>query len=107
MHFEIASKKHRMDLEGFNEIKKSNLVSLTKIITEGQSQNIFKKNINIPLITPTILGTYFHFYTNKYYFDDVLNFKSDSEFDNYIKNELTKHIQTTIKALLVYEIATK
>ena len=107
MNFEIASKKHRMDLEGFNEIKKSNLVSLTKIITEGQSQNIFKKNINIPLITPTILGTYFHFYTNKYYFDDVLNFKSDSEFDNYIKNELTKHIQTTIKALLVYEIATK
>ena len=103
MNFEIASKKHRMDLEGFNEIKKSNLVSLTKIITEGQLQNIFKKNINIPLITPTILGTYFHFYTNKYYFDDVLNFKSDSEFDNYIKNELTKHIQTTIKALLVYE----
>ena len=103
MHFEIASKKRGMDLEGFHEIKKSNLISLTKIIEQGQAKNVFKKNINIPLITPTILGTYFHFYTNKYYFDDVLNFKSDLEFDNYIKNELTKHIQTTIKALLVYE----
>ena len=103
MHFEIASKKRGMDLEGFHEIKKSNLISLTKIIEQGQVKNVFKKNINIPLITPTILGTYFHFYTNKYYFDDVLNFKSDLEFDNYIKNELTKHIQTTIKALLVYE----
>lgn len=103
MHFEISSKKRGMDLEGFHQIKKSNLVSLTKIIEEGQTQNIFNKNVNITLITPTILGTYFHFYTNKHYFDDVLNFKSDFEFDNYIKNELTKHIQTTIKALLVYE----
>ena len=103
MHFEISSKKRAMDLEGFHKIKKSNLDSLTKIIIEGQNKNIFKKNINIPLITPVILGTYFHFYTNKNYFDDVLNFKSDLEFNNYIKNELTKHIQTIIKALLVYE----
>ncbi len=103
MHFEISSKKRAMDLEGFHKIKKNNLESLTKIIEEGQNKNIFKKNINIPLITPVILGTYFHFYTNKNYFDDVLNFKSDLEFNNYIKNELTKHIQTIIKALLVYE----
>jgi uncharacterized protein Usg len=107
MHFEISSKKRAMDLEGFHNIKKSNLLSLTKIIHEGQDQKLFKKNVNIALITPTILGTYFHFYTNKNYFDNVLNFKSDLEFDNYIKNELTMHIQTTIKALLVYEIANK
>lgn len=103
MHFEISSKKRDLDLQGFHQIKKNNLQLLTKIIEEGQDQNLFKKNINIPLITPTILGTYFHFYTNKYYFDDVLNFKNDLEFDSYIKNELTKHIQMTIKSLLIYE----
>ena len=103
MHFEIASKKRALDLSGFNAIKKANLHLLTKIIQDGQNQNLFKKNINIALITPTILGTYFHFYTNKLYFDDILNFSTDLEFDNYIKNELTQHIQLTIKSLLQYE----
>jgi AcrR family transcriptional regulator len=103
MHFEIASKKRALDLSGFNAIKKTNLHLLTKIITEGQNQKLFKKNINIALITPTILGTYFHFYTNRHYFDDILNLTSDLEFDNYIKNELTHHIQFTIKSLLQYE----
>ena len=103
MHFEISSKKRAVDLEGFHEIKKSNLLSLSNIIEEGQNLNLFKKDINIVLITPIILGTYFHFYTNKHYFIYILNLKTESEFNNYIKNELTKHIQTTIKALLVYE----
>ncbi len=103
MHFEISSKKRTLDLEGFHLIKKSNLNLLTKIIDDGQMQNLFKKNINIALITPTILGTYFHFYTNKCYFDGILQFKTDLEFDNYIKNELTTHIQLTIKSLLIYE----
>lgn len=103
MHFEIASKKRKLDLSGFNAIKKTNLHLLTKIINEGQNQNVFKKNINIALIAPTILGTYFHFYTNRHYFDDILNLTSDLEFDNYIKNELTHHIQFTIKSLLQYE----
>ena len=103
MHFEITSKKRTVDLEGFDQIKKSNLNLLTKIIEEGQNQNLFKKNVNIILITPTILGTYFHFYTNKQYFSEILNLKTDFEFDKYIKNELTKHIQMTIKSLLTNE----
>lgn len=103
MHFEISSKKRKLDLGGFHQVKKNNLQILTKIIEDGQSKNLFKQNINIALITPTILGTYFHFYINKHYFDDVLNFKSDEEFNNYIKNELTKHIQLTIKSLLTHE----
>lgn len=103
MHFEISSQKRALDMDGFHQIKKSNLSILTKIIEEGQHQNLFKKNINIALITPTILGTYFHFYTNKYYFDSILDFKTENEFNNYIKSELTQHIQLTIKALLTYD----
>ena len=65
LHFEISSNKRAMDLKVFTDIKKGNLVSLTKIIEEGQAKSIFKKDINIPLLTPTILGTYFHFHINK------------------------------------------
>jgi AcrR family transcriptional regulator len=101
LHFEISSNKRAMDLKAFTDIKKGNLESLTKIIEEGQAQNSFKKDINIPLLTPTILGTYFHFHSNKPYFKDILNLTTDAQYDLYIKTDLTKHIQQTIKSLIV------
>ncbi|MBC7848013.1 MAG: TetR/AcrR family transcriptional regulator [Flavobacterium sp.] len=107
LHFELASKKKALELESFSDIKKSNLKSLELIIQEGQAKGVFRKDVIIPLITPTILGTYFHFQMNKPFFEDILNLKSEESFNNYIKNDLTKHIQQTIKALLIYEINTK
>ena len=101
LHFEISSNKRAMDLKAFTDIKKGNLESLTKIIEEGQAQNSFKKEINIPLLTPTILGTYFHFHSNKPFFKDILNLTTDAQYDHYIKTDLTKHIQQTIKSLIV------
>ena len=101
LHFEISSNKRAMDLKAFTDIKKGNLESLTKIIEEGQAQNSFKKDINVPLLTPTILGTYFHFHSNKPFFKDILNLTTDAQYDHYIKTDLTKHIQQTIKSLIV------
>lgn len=103
LHFELSSKKRALDLEVFTEVKKGNLNSLTKIIEEGQAQNIFKKEINIPLITPTILGTYFHFHTNRTFFESILHLDTIQKYNQYIKTELTKHIQQTIKSLLLHE----
>ena len=103
LHFEISSNKRAMDLKAFTAIKKGNLLSLRKIIEEGQAQNIFKKDINIPLLTPTILGTYFHFHSNKPFFREILNLNTEEQYNTYIKNDLTKHIQQTIKSLILYE----
>ncbi len=100
---EISNNKRVLDLKEFIEIKKGNLNTLKKIIEEGQSINIFKKNINIELITPTILGTYFHFIVNRVFFEEILNLDSDQKYNQYIKNELTQHIQKTIKSI-IYEI---
>ena len=102
LHFELASKKRVLELQSFSDIKKANLKSLELIIQEGQAKGVFRKDIIIPLLTPTILGTYFHFQMNKPFFEEILNLKTDEEFDNYVKNDLTKHIQQTIKALLIY-----
>jgi AcrR family transcriptional regulator len=103
LHYEVSSQKRKIDLKAFTEIKKSNLETLKSIIEEGQNQNIFKKNIAIPLLTPTILGTYFHFHSNKSYFKEILNLKTEIDYNNYIKTELSKHIQQTIKSLLLNE----
>ncbi|CAC9974823.1 TetR/AcrR family transcriptional regulator [Flavobacterium panici] len=103
LHFELNSKKREESLAAFTELKKGNLKSLEMIIKEGQSKGIFRKDVIIPLITPTIMGTFFHFHMNKSFFEELLNLKTETLYNDYIKNSLTKHIQQTIKALLVYE----
>ncbi|TDD95228.1 TetR/AcrR family transcriptional regulator [Flavobacterium cellulosilyticum] len=103
MHFELTSKKNESILKYFTELKKANLKSVELIIKEGQAKGIFRKDIIIPLITPTIIGTFFHFQMNKDFYEEILDLKTDTQYDNFIKTDLTKHIQQTIKALLVYE----
>ena len=103
LHFEFTSKKREQNLQTFSELKKGNLKSLETIIEEGQKKGIFRKDVIIPLITPTILGTFFHFHMNKPFFENLLNLKTETDYNTYIKSNLTKHIQQTIKALLIYE----
>lgn len=103
LHFELASKKKALEIQSFSEIKKANLKSMELIIQEGQAKGVFRKDVIIPLLTPTILGTYFHFNMNKPFFEEILDLKTDEDYDNYVKTDLTKHIQQTIKALLIHE----
>lgn len=103
LHFEFASKKRDQNLQGYSELKRGNLKSLETIIEEGQKKGVFRKDVIIPLITPTILGTFFHFHMNKPFFENLLNLKTEDLYNNYIKTNLTRHIQQTIKALLIYE----
>ena len=101
--FEVSSKKRALDFETFNQIKKTNFESLEKIIKEGQRSKVFKTEVNMNLIIPTILGTYFYFQMNKSFYQDTIELKTDESFDNYIQTDLTNHIQQTIKSLLIYD----
>lgn len=103
LHFELNAKKREKSMIAFTKLKKENLKSVESIIRHGQSQGVFRKDVIIPLITPTIIGTFFHFHMNRPFFEELLNLKTEEMYNEYIKNSLTKHIQQTIKALLVYE----
>jgi AcrR family transcriptional regulator len=103
LHFELNSEKREKSMIAFTELKKGNLKSVETIIAQGQAKGVFRKDVIIPLLTPTIIGTFFHFHMNKSFFVELLNLKTEEMYNNYIKTSLTKHIQQTIKALLVYE----
>ena len=103
VHFEISSNKRTINFEVFNEVKKSNLQSLEQIITEGQEKGVFSKNVTVALIPPTILGTFFHFNMNRPFYREIFALNTDSDFDGFVSNQLTAHIQLTIKALLTNE----
>jgi AcrR family transcriptional regulator len=103
VHFELSSTKRELNLEEFTKVKRNNLKLLENIIHEGQKKGIFQSNINIALIPPVIIGTTTHFHMNKSYFVELLHLDSDEKYENYISNDLTQHIQKTIKALLIHE----
>lgn len=103
MHFEFSSKKRMLDFESFTQVKKRNVASLRSIINEGQDLGIFNLDVNIDLIAPTILGTFFHFQMNRPYYESIFDLQNDEAFENYVNTELTLHIKRTIKALLLYE----
>ncbi|AWG22087.1 TetR family transcriptional regulator [Flavobacterium faecale] len=103
LHFELAGGKSNIKLEILDDIRLKNFNALKRIIEEGQAKSIFKKDVTIELITPTILGTFFHVYMNKIYFQNLLQLEKESDFEHYIENTLTAHIHQTIKGLLNYE----
>mgnify|MGYP000856713684 FL=1 len=103
LHFELTSKKREIDLKSFAEVKKQNFEIIKKIIVEGQEKGIFKQDINLILTPSTILGPFVHFQMNRPNYEEMLDLKTDEAYDNYIKNELTKHIQQTIQSLLLHE----
>jgi len=103
LHFEFSNEKRDIDLQALNDLRSGNLKALMSIIEEGQNKGVFRKDIIVPLITPTILGTFFHFHMNKPYFKNLLQLDTEELYNNYVKTNLTKHIQQTIKALLIYE----
>lgn len=104
LHFELNSQRRKnIDIKSFTEVKRTNYELLSQIISEGQEKGVFSKDVNILLIPPTILGTFFQFQMNRPLYEELLGLDSDAAFDDYIKNELTQHIQKTIKALLTHE----
>lgn len=90
-------------MEAFMNIKKENTELFRMIIVEGQEKGVFRKDVNITLISPTIMGILVHFQMNRLYFEQTLNLTTEEDFENYILNELTAHIKQTIKALLAHE----
>lgn len=100
---EITNNKRGINFDSFTALKKNNLKLVESIVKEGQEQGVFKNNINVALFSPMIIGSLIYFNMNKTLYTDLFGLKSETDFDNYIKNEFTVHIQKTIKALLTNE----
>jgi len=103
VHFEFSTKKRELNFESFTEMKRNNLQTFKNIIKEGQDSGVFQKDINVDLLPPIIMGTYFQFHMNKPLYLNILDLNSEEAYNQYIATTLTQHIKKTIKALLVYD----
>lgn len=103
VHNESSNVHRKIDFSSYIEQKQQNFKFIKALVQKGQKEGVFSKKVNIALIAPTILGTYFNFYYNKNFFWSIHNLPEETPIDTYVFDTLTPHIQRTIKALLTYE----
>ena len=86
-------------------LKKRNQALVRQLIQEGQKTGDFKKNIDIPLMMATLVGTVSHLVTTQHYYIEINNLQSLSEEDvkKHIKKKLSHHLKFLFKAILTHE----
>jgi AcrR family transcriptional regulator len=87
------------------QMKKRNQELITRLIHEGQKKGEFKKNIDIPLMMATLIGTANNIVATQHYYRQVNNLQSmpDEEFQKYIRKKLSLHLKKIYKAILTNE----
>ena len=101
LHVEIISQKRDIDYDLFIDIKKQNLDVIEKIIKEGQELKVFRPNIKVLMIPPVIIGTLTQFYTNKPFYQKVLDLETDEEFEQYIYSAFTDDLIKAVHAIIL------
>lgn len=106
----IMARVQMTDLKGtmtqlIHELKRTNQELVKKLIREGQKKGEFKKNIDVPLMMATLIGTTSHIVTTQHYYRKLNNLESLSleEFQKHIKKKLSNHLKSLFKATLSYE----
>ena len=87
------------------EMKKRNQELIAKIIYEGQKNGEFRKNIDIPLMTATLIGTANNIVATQHYYRQLNNLQSmsDDEFQKHIKKKMSQHLKKIFKVILTNE----
>jgi AcrR family transcriptional regulator len=87
------------------QMKRRNQELISKLIHQGQKKGEFKKNIDIPLMMATLVGTAGHIIATQHYYREINNLQSmsDEEFQKHIKKKLSQHLKKLFKAILTNE----
>jgi AcrR family transcriptional regulator len=97
--------QHPTIIHMVEKMKTRNSESVNELIRLGQKKGLFKKNIDIPMLTNTLVGTVSYMLINldfykKYHHMEELK---DEEFERIVKKKLSVHLRTIYKAILTHE----
>jgi len=87
-------------------MKKRNQALVKQLVQAGQKSGYFKKNIDIPLMMATLVGTVSHVVTAQHYYRELNNLQalSEEEVKKHIKKRLSQHLKFLFKAILTHEV---
>jgi AcrR family transcriptional regulator len=87
------------------KMKTRNSECINDLIRLGQKKGLFKKNIDILIITNTLIGTISHSLINMDFYKSYHHLESmkEEEFERFLKKKLSVHIKNIYKAILTHE----
>lgn len=88
------------------QIKKHNQKLVKEIIQEGQKSGAFAKNIDIPILMATLIGTTSNLVTTPHFYREINNLQDmpDEQFQKLMKKKLSTHLKFIFKAILTHEV---
>jgi AcrR family transcriptional regulator len=92
-------------VEMMAKMKSRNSSSINDLIRLGQKKGYFKKNVDIPMLMNTLVGTITHILVNLDFYKSHhhLSALSGEEFEKLLKKKLSVHIKIIFKAILTHE----
>jgi len=87
------------------KMKTKNSGYINELIRLGQKKGLFKKNIDIPMMTNTLIGTVSHMLINMEFYKSYHHLEGlkDEEFERVVRKKLSVHIKNIYKAILSHE----
>lgn len=84
------------------EMKKKNQQVVQRLISDGQKAGDFKKNVDIPMLMCTMIGTVNHLMSVQHFYKDINNLQhlSEEDFQKNLKKKLNLHLKFIFKAIL-------
>jgi AcrR family transcriptional regulator len=92
-------------VELMEKMKNRNSSCIHDLIRHGQKKGLFKKQVDIPMMMNTLIGTITHILVNLEFYRAYHNLEllSEEEFERVIKKKLSAHIKIIFKAILTNE----
>ncbi len=86
-------------------LKKHNQQLVKQLIQEGQKSGDFDKNIDIPILMGTLIGTVSHMVATQHFYREINNLQSmpDEQFQKLVKKKLSAHFKFIFKSILTHE----
>jgi AcrR family transcriptional regulator len=87
------------------ETKRRNMEAIKKLISEGQKNGEFRKNIDVVLLMTTLVGTIAHLTNSKQFYREMYHMEAvtEEEYVKYLRKKLSHHLKSLFKASLTYE----
>ena len=88
-----------------NTLKTRNQALIKQLIQDGQDKGVFKKNIDVPLLMMTMVGTVSQLVTTQHFYRESngLQSLSEEEFQQHIRTKLSRHLKNIFKVILINE----
>jgi AcrR family transcriptional regulator len=87
------------------KLKTKNTGYINELIRLGQKKGLFKKNIDIPMMTNTLIGTISYMLINMEFYKSYHHLEGlkEEEFERVVRKKLSVHIKNIYKAILTHE----